>query len=204
MYSAFIFGFATSVGLILAIGPQNAFVLRQGLQKQHVGLVVATCAISDGAMILAGVAGAGHLVQQSPLIMQGLRFGGAAFLACYGVLAARRAWSAKSTLATSSFEERSWRHALLTALAFTFLNPHVYLDTIVLMGTISTGYAGMGKWIFALGASVGSVTWFSLLGFGARLLQPVFSRPISWKILDLFIAALMLSLSALLLLSAIS
>lgn len=204
MHSAFVFGFATSVGLILAIGPQNAFVLRQGLQKSHVGLVVATCAISDGAMILAGVAGAGVLVQQTPLVMQFLRFFGAAFLACYGALAAKRAWSGESSLHASGFQDRGWKSVLLTVLTFTFLNPHVYLDTIVLMGSLSTRYAGMEKWVFAVGASAGSVIWFCSLGYGARLLQPFFRRPKAWRILDSCIAALMFALSALLVFTPLS
>lgn len=204
MLSSAVAGFATSVGLILAIGPQNAFVLRQGLQRSHVALVVATCAISDAAMILAGVAGAGLLVRESPLLLQILRFGGAAFLACYGLLAAKRAWYGTNALLVANIKALSWKRVLLAALAFTFLNPHVYLDTVVLMGSLSTRYVGVEKWAFAIGACLGSVTWFTSLGYGARVLEPVFRRPRAWQLLDGFIAVLMLALSALLILSPLS
>ncbi|MFY2035842.1 LysE/ArgO family amino acid transporter [Achromobacter xylosoxidans] len=204
MLSSGVAGFATSIGLILAIGPQNAFVLRQGLQRSHVGLVVATCALSDAAMILAGVAGAGLLVRESPVLLQVLRFGGAAFLACYGILAAKRAWYGTHSLHASKTNALSWQRVLLAALGFTFLNPHVYLDTVVLMGSVSTRYIGIAKWAFAIGACVGSVIWFTSLGYGARVLEPIFRRPNAWRLLDAFIAMLMLALSAVLLLNPIS
>ncbi len=199
--SAAVAGFVTGAGLIIAIGAQNAFVLRQGLQRSHVGLVVAVCALSDIALILLGVAGIGALVLQWPQLLQVLRFGGAAFLAWYGLLAAQRAWRGVGALTADQGNEKSWRHVLLACLAFTFLNPHVYLDTMVLVGSLSTRYPGMVQWAFGLGACAASVVWFASLGFGARLLQPVFRKPNAWRMLDGCIAVFMLTLCALLLLN---
>ncbi|MHC9083544.1 L-lysine exporter [Luteimonas sp. RIT-PG2_3] len=193
-------GFVAGAGLIIAIGAQNAFVLRQGLKRQHVPLVVAICAFGDIALILLGVAGIGVLVQQWPELLQILRFGGAAFLACYGLLAARRAWRGSAALSPEGSEPADWRRVLLTCLAFTFLNPHVYLDTMVLLGSLSTRYPDAQRWAFAFGACLASVTWFSTLGFGARLLQPVFRKPKAWRVLDGAIAIFMLVLCLMLLL----
>ena len=193
-------GFATGAGLIVAIGAQNAFVLRQGLQRSHVGLVVVVCALSDIALILLGVAGIGALVLEWPQLLQLLRFGGAAFLGWYGFLAAQRAWRGAGALAPEQGNEKSRRRVLMACLAFTFLNPHVYLDTMVLVGSLSTRYPGMVRWAFGLGACVASAAWFSSLGFGARLLQPVFRKPRAWRVLDGCIAVFMLTLGALLLL----
>lgn len=193
-------GFLASAGLIIAIGAQNAFVLRQGLARRHVGPVVAICAFSDIALILAGVAGVGALVQAWPPLLQALRFGGAAFLGAYGFLAARRAWRGGAALAAADAQQQSLRTAVLTCLAFTFLNPHVYLDTMVLLGSLSTRYAGELRWAFAAGACAASVVWFASLGFGARLLQPVFRDPRAWRALDGGIALFMWALCLMLLL----
>ncbi len=192
-------GFLASAGLIIAIGAQNAFVLRQGLAQRHVGPVVAICALSDIALILAGVAGIGALVQAWPALLQALRFGGAAFLGIYGFLAARRAWQGSGGLDASNAQQQTLRTAVLTCLAFTFLNPHVYLDTMILLGSLSTRYAGELRWAFALGACAASIVWFVSLGFGARLLQPVFRNPRAWRVLDGGIAAFMWALCAMLL-----
>lgn len=194
-------GFITGAGLIIAIGAQNAFVLRQGLQRSHVGLVVAVCALSDIALILCGVAGIGALVLKWPQLLQVLRFGGAAFLAWYGLLAAQRAWRGADALAPDQGNEKDRRRVFLACLAFTFLNPHVYLDTMVLVGSLSTRYPGMAQWVFGFGACAASVAWFSSLGFGARLLQPIFRNPQAWRVLDGCIAAFMLTLCLLLLLN---
>lgn len=194
-------GFITGAGLIIAIGAQNAFVLRQGLQRKHVGLVVAVCALSDIILILCGVAGVGALVLNWPQLLQGLRLGGAAFLAWYGFLAAQRAWRGTGSLAPGQGKEQNRRNTLLACLAFTFLNPHVYLDTMVLIGSLSTRYPGAAQWMFGLGACVASIVWFSTLGFGARLLQPVFRNPRAWRVLDGCIALFMLALCLLLLLN---
>ncbi|WP_369979980.1 LysE/ArgO family amino acid transporter [Xanthomonas bundabergensis] len=193
-------GFIASAGLIIAIGAQNAFVLRQGLKRQHVALVVAVCAFGDIALIVLGVAGIGALVQQWPGLLQVLRYAGAAFLGVYGLMAARRAWRGAGALQAQGEQPASWRRVLLTCLAFTFLNPHVYLDTMVLLGSLSTRYPGTLRWAFAFGACLASVVWFCGLGYGARLLQPVFRNPRAWRVLDACIAVFMLALCLLLLL----
>ncbi|SDV48724.1 LysE/ArgO family amino acid transporter [Chitinasiproducens palmae] len=193
-------GFAASAGLIIAIGAQNAFVLRQGLQRCHVALVVAICACGDIAFILAGVAGIGALVQRWPAMLLALRFGGALFLAAYGLMAALRAWHGSGGLAPTEAQQSNRRRAALACLGFTVLNPHVYLDTMVLLGSLSTQYAGAARWAFAAGACGASLAWFTALGFGARLMQPIFRKPAAWRILDASVAAFMFSLSALLLL----
>lgn len=197
-------GFVASAGLIIAIGAQNAFVLRQGLLQRHVGIVVATCAFGDIALIICGVAGIGALVERWPALLQVMRFGGAAFLTVYGLLAARRAWRGTGGLATQTGREVTWRRILLTCLAFTFLNPHVYLDTMVLLGSLSTQYTGNSQVAFAIGACIASVAWFSTLGFGARFLQPAFKNPRAWRVLDSVVAVFMLSLAVALLLHPLS
>lgn len=193
-------GFIAAAGLIIAIGAQNAFVLRQGLQQSYVGLVVLVCMLGDIVLILAGVAGIGALVHQWPWLLQLLRFGGAAFLAIYGAIAAQRAIRGGGALSAAGTTKQHWRPVLLTVLAFTFLNPHVYLDTMVLLGSLSTRYPTEIRWAFALGACCASAAWFSLLGYGARLLLPVFKNPRAWRVLDSIMAFFMLGLSLLLLL----
>lgn len=192
-------GFVSGAGLLIAIGAQNAFVLRQGLQRRHVALVVAVCALSDMALILSGVAGMGLLVRQWPELLQWLRWCGAAFLAGYGLLAAQRAWRGHSALAAQSGGETHWQRVLWACLGFTFLNPHVYLDTVVLLGSLSTRHSGAAQWVFGLGACTASLVWFSSLGFGARLLQPLFRHPRAWQLLDAGIALTMGVLCVLLL-----
>lgn len=193
-------GFAASAGLIIAIGAQNAFVLRQGLLRQHVGGVVAICMLGDIALIVCGVAGIGVLVREWPALLQVLRFGGAAFLGAYGLIAAYRAWRGAGTLRPAAGDEANRRRALLACFAFTFLNPHVYLDTMVLLGSLSMRYPGATRWAFAAGACAASVSWFTTLGYGARLLLPVFRNPRAWRVLDALMAAFMLALCVLLLL----
>ncbi|MBB3226070.1 L-lysine exporter family protein LysE/ArgO [Luteibacter sp. Sphag1AF] len=200
LLTAALAGFVASAGLIIAIGAQNAFVLRQGLKREHVSMIVAICALSDMALILLGVAGIGALVQQFPWLLQALRFGGAAFLGAYAVMAATRAWRGSGALAATGSVQVHWRRILLACLAFTFLNPHVYLDTMVLLGSLSTRYPGDARWAFAAGACVASVAWFTSLGYGARLLQPIFRNPRAWRVLDGLIAVFMATLCLLLLL----
>jgi len=200
LLSAAVSGFIAAAGLIIAIGAQNAFVLRQGLQQSHVGLVVLVCMLGDIVLILAEVAGIGALVQQWPWLLQVLRFGGAAFLAVYGAMAAVRALRGGGQLTAEGAAQQHWRPVLLTVLAFTFLNPHVYLDTMVLLGSLSTRYPLEIRWAFALGACCASVVWFGLLGYGARLLLPVFKKPTAWRVLDSLMAIFMFALSLLLLL----
>lgn len=194
-------GFAASAGLIIAIGAQNAFILRQGIKRQHIGLVVVLCALSDIALIILGIAGIGALVQQYPVALQVFRFGGAAFLAVYGLMAARRALQGTSALTATTGGQQSWKRVALTCLAFTFLNPHVYLDTMVLLGSISTRYQHELRWVFAAGACSASVVWFITLGYGARMMQPVFRNPRAWRVLDGSIAVFMLTLCTMLILN---
>lgn len=195
LLSAAAAGFITGAGLIIAIGAQNAFVLRQGLQRSHVGLVVAVCALSDIALILCGVAGVGALVLKWPQLMQVLRFGGAAFLAWYGLLAAQRAWRGAGALAPEQGNEKNWRHVLLACLAFTFLNPHVYLDTVILLGSLASQRGESGRWGFGAGAAAASFVWFLALGYGARLLAPIFSQATAWRVLDTLMALIMAGLA---------
>jgi L-lysine exporter family protein LysE/ArgO len=191
-------GFAAGAGLIIAIGAQNAFVLRQGLVRRHVGIVVAICVLADASLIACGVAGVGALVRAWPALLLALRVAGAAFLVAYGALAARRAWRGSPGLTPTTAAASDRRRVVLACLAFTFLNPHVYLDTMILLGGLSTRYPGAARWAFALGAGVCSALWFSALGYGARMLVPVFRDPRAWRVLDAVMAAFMLALAALL------
>ncbi|HET8765144.1 MAG TPA: LysE/ArgO family amino acid transporter [Rhodanobacter sp.] len=196
--TAWFAGLAAGAGLIIAIGAQNAFVLRQGLQRRHVGAVVLVCIAADLVLITLGVAGLGLLVRGSPGVLQVVRYAGVAFLAAYGVLALHRAWRGESGLRPADDAATSRRRALLACLGFTLLNPHVYLDTVVLLGSLSTHYAGVGRWFFAAGAGTASVLWFTALGYGARALLPVFRSPVAWRVLDVLVAAFMLALAGLL------
>jgi L-lysine exporter family protein LysE/ArgO len=183
-------GLGFGLSLIVAIGAQNAFVLRQGLRRRHVGTVVAVCAVSDIVLIAAGVAGAGALLRAAPGIVDVAQIGGGAFLLAYAALAARRVWR-PGTLHAAPDEDAPRRRAAATAaLAFTWLNPHVYLDTMVLLGSVAAAH-GDGRWSFGLGAACGSVLWFCCLGFGARLLQRPFASPGAWRALDGAIALVM-------------
>ena len=191
--AASVIGFLTSLSLIVAIGAQNAFVLRQGLRREHVRPVVLVCALADAALIVVGVAGLGALVTAHPVSLEITRYAGGAFLLGYAGLAAGRALRPR-TLAASAYEPASLRAVLLTCLALTFLNPHVYLDTVVLLGSLANQYGG-GRWYFAAGAAAGSFVWFSVLGYGAGRLSRWFARPGSWRVLDAAIAAIMLTLA---------
>jgi len=188
-----LFGFATSLSLIVAIGAQNAFVLRQGIRNEHVLPVVILCALSDLVLILAGVAGVGALVTAHPQLLTVARYGGAVFLVGYGLLAARRALR-PTTLTPSDAGPASLKSVLLTCLALTFLNPHVYLDTVVLLGTLAS-QQGDARWRFGAGAAAASLVWFFGLGFGARRLAGLFAKPVTWRILDGVIAVIMIVLS---------
>ncbi|MDO9380639.1 MAG: LysE/ArgO family amino acid transporter [Nocardioidaceae bacterium] len=182
-------GLLTGLALIVAIGAQNAFVLRQGLTGRHVLPVVAVCAVSDAVLVTAGVAGLGSLVTSHPVALDVARFGGAAFLLGYAVVAARRALRPGS-LAAASTGAGTRRAAVTTALALTWLNPHVYLDTVVLVGSISAT-RGDDRWWFGAGAVLASVLWFVVLGLGARLVAPVLRRPGAWRVLDGLVALTM-------------
>ncbi|GMA32875.1 LysE/ArgO family amino acid transporter [Litorihabitans aurantiacus] len=195
-------GLAFGLGLIIAIGAQNAFVLRQGLRREHVGLVVAICAASDAVLIALGAAGVGAVVQSHRGVLVGVTIAGAAVLLVYGFGAARRALRPQALVADGEGAGRAGRAGRrgvsLTALALTWLNPHVYLDTVVLLGTVAA--ASSAPWAFAGGAVVASVAWFAALGFGARLLRPVFARPTAWRVLDVGVAVVMVAIALSLLL----
>ena len=192
MLTPLLIGFATGLTLIVAIGAQNAFILRQGIRREHVLPVVAVCTVSDVALMAAGVAGFGALVTAHPQVVTLARFGGAAFLIVYGMLAARRAWR-PSGLTPSEAGPSRLAGVMLTCLAFTFLNPHVYLDTVVLIGALSNEHRD-GRWLFGVGAAVASAVWFTTLGFGAGRLRGLFARPAAWRILDGLIAVTMIAL----------
>ncbi|HSI55951.1 MAG TPA: LysE/ArgO family amino acid transporter [Ideonella sp.] len=192
---AFVTGFFTSAALIVAIGAQNAFVLRQGLKREHVLPVVAVCALSDVLLISLGVAGLGTLVQGSPLLLALARWGGAAFLLVYGAMAARRAWAGEH-LSLQVAQPMSLAAAVAACLAFTYLNPHCWLDTVVLLGSISAGQPAGSRGLFAAGAFTASIVWFFALGYGARLLAPLFEKAVAWRVLDAAIALVMGSIAA--------
>lgn len=186
-------GFGVGLSLIVAIGAQNAFVLRQGIRAQYVLPVVAICAASDAALILAGITGVGAVVDRAPVVLTVVRWAGAAFLIGYGLLAARRAFGAQ-TLSAGAEGGGSLRTAVLTVLALTWLNPHVYLDTVLLLGSLANTHAAGGRWWFGAGAALASVLWFTALGYGARLLGRVFARPLAWRLLDTLIAITMITI----------
>jgi L-lysine exporter family protein LysE/ArgO len=187
-------GFGFGLSLIVAIGAQNAFVLRQGLRREHVLPIVVVCALSDVVLILAGVAGAGAVFEAAPTALTVVRYAGAAFLLGYGFLAAKRAWRPTALTADGPAIRSSLAAVVATCLALTWLNPHVYIDTVVLLGSIATTH-GDDRWWFGLGAAAGSIVWFVCLGFGARLLQPVFARPAAWRVLDAVIAVMMVAIA---------
>jgi L-lysine exporter family protein LysE/ArgO len=199
MLTSFVPGFLLSLSLIVAIGAQNAFVLRQGLRREHVFWVCLTCGVSDALLIASGVAGFGALAQAVPWFETVMRFGGAAFLIVYGAQNALSAWRGGEALQADGNAPASLRRTLLTLLALTFLNPHVYLDTLVLLGSISAQYED--RLAFGAGAVLASLVFFFSLGYGARLLQPVFAKPLSWRILDGLIALTMWVIAATLLLN---
>lgn len=188
--TVFLTGLMTGLGLIVAIGAQNAFVLRQGLRGQHVLAVCLTCAISDAVLIAAGVAGAGVLMARMPWLDAVMRLAGAAFLIWYGARSLRAALTAQDALQAAPGESQGLERVLLACLAITWLNPHVYLDTVVLLGAISTQFPGR-EVAFAAGAMTGSLLFFFSLGYGAAWLRPVFARPAAWRRLELAVALVM-------------
>lgn len=187
--STFLSGFALSISLILAIGAQNAFVLKFGMRREHVLPIVLTCSISDAILILVGVSGFGALAEAAPWFESAMRYGGAAFLFWYGLQNARSAYRGGGVLTGKAETGTSLKATLLTVLAITWLNPHVYLDTVVLIGSISAQYED--RLAFGSGAVLASFTFFFTLGYGARLLSPLFAKPLAWRILDACIALIM-------------
>lgn len=203
LFPVFLQGLLLGLGLIVAIGAQNAFVLRQGLRREHVGSVVLFCALADAALISAGVLGMGQALGQSPLLARALALAGALFLAVYGWRALGRARQ-PGRLEAAQGSKRLGRTAVLAqAAAFTLLNPHVYLDTVLLVGSIGAQQPPALRGWFVLGACGASAAWFTLLGFGSRRLAPLFARPRAWQVLDGLIGLTMFILSAMLVRQAI-
>lgn len=195
--AAAITGASLGLTLIVAIGSQNAFVLRQGLRREHVGAIVVFCAVADALLMLAGVAGLAQLLGNRPALASALTLGGAAFLSVYGLRALWRAARPSALLAAKGAGGISLRQALLQTAAFTLLNPHVYLDTVLLVGSVGAQW-GEARWWFAAGAAASSVLWFTALGYGARWLAPWFARPRAWQVLDGLIGVVMLGIATLL------
>ncbi|MFF5843058.1 LysE/ArgO family amino acid transporter [Streptomyces massasporeus] len=191
-------GFGTGLSLIVAIGAQNAFVLRQGIRRQAVLAVVAICALSDAALIALGVGGVGAVVVKWPAALTVVGWVGGAFLLVYGALAARRVLRpGGDALRTEGEAAGSLRRAVLTCLAMTWLNPHVYLDTVFLLGSVAADHGDL-RWTFGLGAVLASLCWFTALGFGARMLGRFLAKPAAWRVLDGLVAATMIVLGAVL------
>ncbi|GAA4481354.1 LysE/ArgO family amino acid transporter [Gluconacetobacter asukensis] len=196
--SGFASGFGLAAALIVAIGAQNLFVLRQGLLRRHVVPVVMFCTLSDMLLVSAGVLGMGVIVQKMPALIWVMSLGGAVFLAWYGFGALRRAFAPSAMVAEGGSGQDSLAGTLGRAAAFTYLNPHVYLDTVLLMGAVGGGLPGGARPLFVAGAATASALWFTGLGFGARLLRPIFARPAAWRVLDGIVAAVMLALAGML------
>ena len=188
-------GFLVSLSLIAAIGAQNAFVLRQGIRREHVLAVVLTCALSDAVLIAAGVSGFGLVSGAVPWLADVMLWGGVAFLVVYGALRFRAAWRGGEALMPAGGGGAPLAKVLGTCLVLTWANPHVYLDTVVLLGSLSAHYAPHGV-SFGLGAAAGSLVFFSALGFGARLLGPVFARPRAWVVLEVVVGCTMWAIAA--------
>jgi len=193
--TAFVHGFTSTALLIMAIGAQNAFVLRQGLRREHVLPVVLVCALSDAVLLQAGIWGMGGVLAARPEWAQFMRWAGAVFLVAYALQAAARACKPSHLLVSANGAGASLRTTLFTVLALTWLNPHVYLDTVVLLGTMASPYPLWGRATFAAGGSLASALWFITLGFGSRWLAPVFASPGAWRVLDGATAATMLVLA---------
>ena len=193
--SAFTTGFVLCATLIIAIGAQNAFVLRQGLRREHVLIIVAFCALADLLLIGAGVAGVARVLGQAPRLTFVLTGAGTLFLAWYGMRALARARTASAMNVAEGTRRISVRNAVAQAAGFTFLNPHVYLDTVLLMGSIGARQPSDLRFWFVGGAAAASGAWFTTLGFGARLLRPVFRTPRAWQVLDTLIGLTMLALA---------
>lgn len=188
-------GALTGLGLIVAIGAQNAYVLRQGIHRQHVAIVVAICALSDALLIILGVAGVGALIADHPTALNIMKWLGAAYLVWFAITSFRSALKPQA-LELSGPVKRSG--VIATTLALTYLNPHVYLDTVLMLGNIANQHGTDGRWWFAGGAVTGSIVWFSALGFGARAVAPWMSKPSVWRVLDVIIGCMMLLIAVLL------
>lgn len=195
MVDAALHGYLVALSLILAIGPQNAFVLRQGIRREHVAAVVAVCAVSDAILIGIGVVGFGAFSAAVPWIGEAMRWAGAVFLLVYGALRFKAALAGGEALVPAAGSGASLGRVLWTCVLLSWANPHVYLDAVVLMGSISAQYAPYG-WAFGIAAACGSLTFFAALGFGARLLAPLFARPQAWVVLEVVVGLTMWAIAA--------
>ncbi len=202
MIVALIQGFFTGAGLIIAIGAQNAFVLKEGLKKNHVLSIALFCAIADASLIVLGVAGLGEIFTSNKTLLFIAKWGGAVFLFWYGFRAFRSIFRKESLQANQSHEpiSPSLKKTLLTLFALTFLNPHVYLDTVVLLGSIGAQFENAIRPYFAIGAILASFAWFFGLAYGARLLSPILKKPSAWKVIDFLIGCVMWAIAVSLLL----
>jgi L-lysine exporter family protein LysE/ArgO len=189
-------GFFTAISLIAAIGAQNAYVIRQSLTRKHVLLVVVICALADAILIIAGIAGLGALITSAPMLMEFIRWFGVLYLAWFGIKSVRSAFK-KQSLDAGSAQSASRKQVVLSILGFTFLNPHVYLDTVILLGSIANQFQS-DRWWFGMGAMLSSVVWFFSIGYGAKAAAKYMAKPIFWQILDLIIAAVMFGIAAML------
>jgi L-lysine exporter family protein LysE/ArgO len=190
---AFIPGFLAGLSLIIAIGAQNAFVIKQGLTKKHVLLTVAICAVADALLIALGAAGLGRILQSLPTLLEAIRWLGVAYLTWFGIKSVRSVFQSE-VMGTSTSESASAKKVAKTVLGFTFLNPHVYLDTVILLGSISNQFKE-NRWFFSFGAMLASLIWFTSIGYGAKAASRFMSKPIFWKILDSIIACVMFSIA---------
>jgi L-lysine exporter family protein LysE/ArgO len=190
---AFLPGFFAGLSLIVAIGAQNAFVIRQGLSRQHVLVVVAICAIADAVLIALGITGLGAIIQGLPWLLEGVRWFGVAYLTWFGIKSVRSVFK-NDVMDVSGEQTTSLKKVVAAVLGFTLLNPHVYLDTVILLGSISNQFAE-DRWVFGLGAMTASIVWFSSIGFGAKAASRFMSKPIFWRVLDSLIAVVMFSIA---------
>lgn len=188
MWTIALSGMLTGLALIVAIGAQNAYILRQGIRREHVSLVVVVCTLSDVILILAGTAGIGAIIGAAPWLLDAFRWGGAVYLLWFAIQSIRSALQPQGLTAEAP---RSRGSILTTTLALTWLNPHVYLDTVILLGSLANQHGPDLRWVFATGAVVGSAVWFTALGFGARALSKALASPRSWQVLDILIAIVM-------------
>lgn len=193
---AFLPGVLTSMSLIMAIGAQNAFVIRQSLTRQHVLPLVLICAIADATFIALGIAGLGAVIQGLPWLLEILRWFGVAYLTWFGINSLRSAFKGQA-LDAGTADSKTLKQVVISVLGFTFLNPHFYLDTVILLGSIGNSF-GESRWVFAAGATLGSIIWFFSIGYGARAASKYMSKPIFWKVLDIVIACIMFAIAILL------
>ena len=189
-------GLLTGFSLIMAIGAQNAFLIRQGLTKKHVPLVVAICAVSDALLIFAGIGGLGLAVSKLPTLLEAVRWFGVAYLLWFAFKSAKSAFKTEQ-LNAGTGQSGSLKQVVITTLALTYLNPHVYLDTVIFLGSIGNQF-GENRWFFATGAAVASIIWFSLVGFGAKAAAGIMAKPFFWRVLDSLIAIVMVSIAVML------